>query len=787
MVGNGVQPSTKTTISAATPAQRILEDIGDTDSCAREPIHRPGSIQPHGHLLVFGGGDLRLLQASAHVGDLLGITLEKAFGQPADRLFPGEAGAELCRGLAQVPLREPVQLGVLQCPVGQLQTIAHRSGDAVILELEAVPTEGVRSLESLYPHLRASIQGLQAAATLNELMTRTAAEVRALTGFDRVLVYRFDEQWNGTVIAEDRNETLPAYLDLRFPASDIPEQARRLYTLNRLRLIVDASYQPVPILSPGGGGGGGGRAGGDGGEALDLSFSVLRSVSPVHLAYMRNMGTATSMSISVLSGDRLWGLISCHHAVPRPIPFSVRTACDLIGQVLSIQMMALDRSGEAEHRIALKHVETRLLAHMAASENFVAGLIGAPDDFLKLADAQGAAILFEGRCHRVGRTPSEDTVRRIAGHLGGRGHEEVFATHALSTLMPDAGDCIDTASGVLAISISQLHPSYVLWFRPELVRTVRWGGDPNKPSAVPGTPLSPRTSFETWKETVRWQAVPWRPSEIETVRDFRNAIVGIVLRKAEEMAALIVELQRSNSELTAFSYSVSHDLRAPFRHVTSYAELLRARASEKLDGRELHYLDTIIEAAASAGQLVDGLLQFSHLGRASLTHVAIDMNELVAEVRRLLVTEAGGRDIRWSVEALPEIQGDPTTIRLAFQNLLSNAIKYTRNRADAAIAVGCRTAPDAFEFFVRDNGSGFDMAYVHKLFGVFQRLHREEDFEGIGIGLANVRRIVERHGGRAWAEGEPGRGATFHISFPRSPGRLPVQPPSPIPTSVPPR
>ncbi|MGF7174067.1 ATP-binding protein [Azospirillum doebereinerae] len=734
----------------------------DSEACAREPIHIPESVQPHGHLLVFSGADLRLLRASARAGEALGVELERAFGQTADRLFAGEVGAELCRGLGQAPAREPIQLGVAHLPTGSFQTIAHRSGDAVVLELEGVPSEGARTLESLYPDLRKSIHSLQSATDLGGLMAQTAVAVRALTGFDRVMVYQFDAQWNGTVIAEDRNERLPSYLDLRFPASDIPEQARRLYALNRLRLIADARYAPVPILPPVGEGGGEGEA------PLDLGFAVLRSVSPVHREYMRNMGTAASMSISVMDGDRLWGLISCHHAGPRQPAFSVRTACDLLGQVLSIKMTALDRGDAAEHRIRLKRIEARLLAHMAAAEHFVTGLVEAHDDLLTLGDAEGAAILFEDRCHRIGRTPPEAMIRRIARRLSERGEDEVFATDSLVSLLPEAESCTDTASGLLAISISQLHPSYVFWFRPEVVRTVKWGGDPHKPAAPAGAALSPRRSFETWKETVRLQAMPWRAGEIETARDFRNAIVGIVLRKAEEMAALNVELQRSNSELAAFSYSVSHDLRAPFRHVTSYAELLRARAASKLDTRELHYLDTIIDAATSAGQLVDGLLQFSHLGRASLTFVDIDMNRLVVEVRRLLAPEAEGRAIRWTVEDLPTIQGDPMMIRLVMQNLLSNAIKYTRNRPDAAIRVGCHATPDAFEIVVEDNGTGFDMTYAHKLFGVFQRLHREEEFDGIGIGLANVRRIVERHGGQIRAEGKLEQGATFTVSLPRS-------------------
>ena len=279
--------------------------------------------------------------------------------------------------------------------------------------------------------------------------------------------------------------------------------------------------------------------------------------------------------------------------------------------------------------------------------------------------------------------------------------------------------------------------------------------------------LHPRKSFEVWKETVRGRALPWNTAEIETARDLRNSILGIVLRKAEEVAQLSGELQRSNKELEAFSYSVSHDLRAPFRHIVGYASLLR----EKLEGHEdreaLRYLDTIAESARSAGTLVDNLLHFSQIGRSALHLACISHAALVAEVKEEIARELPPeRHMEWRVRALPEMRGDLPLMRLVWQNLLANAVKYTRNKEHTVIEIGSESNEEETVFFVRDNGVGFDARYVDKLFGVFQRLHRMEDFEGNGIGLANVRRIVSRHGGRTWAEGAVGQGAAFYFSLP---------------------
>jgi light-regulated signal transduction histidine kinase (bacteriophytochrome) len=240
-----------------------------------------------------------------------------------------------------------------------------------------------------------------------------------------------------------------------------------------------------------------------------------------------------------------------------------------------------------------------------------------------------------------------------------------------------------------------------------------------------------------------------------------------VLRKAEELAQLTQELQRSNKELEAFSYSISHDLRAPFRHIVGFSQLLREREKD-LDPKSRHYLDSISESAITAGKLVDDLLNLAHLGRTQLSIKTVDMNKLVQEVRRSLELTLAGRDIAWRIGDLPPAHGDSLLLRQVWTNLIENAVKYTRPRSPAIIEIrgSVEEAGDAF-YMVRDNGVGFDMAYVEKLFGVFQRLQRVEDFEGTGIGLALARRAVERHGGRIWAEGEVDKGATFMFALPK--------------------
>jgi chemotaxis family two-component system sensor kinase Cph1 len=730
-------------------------------NCDREPIHVPGSIQTHGCLLVFAplpSGELVVTQASENAASFLGLKVASPLGATCTQLFGHELNLAFCSELeAKQEAQSNHFLRSLTLPAGrQIDVITHFAGGRLVAEFET-RQEAVNPdfLNTTIVNVVAQLEASNDVPALGRALTR---EIRRLTGFDRILLYSFDDEGVGTVIAEDGNGNLPTMLHLRFPGSDIPQQARRLYLLNRLRIIPDVEYTPSPLIAADGSA-----------PPFDMTYCVLRSVSPIHRDYMRNMGTASSMSISVVIDGALWGMISCHHATPRTVPFIVRSACDVLARVVAAQISAHSRSANFAEAIRLKAIERDLLTYMALEENYLDGLTNHPEKVLELTKSSGAALILNDTCVLMGETPSEHQVKMIAEWLVDSGKPDLFASdHLLSEFQPASG-FTDKACGLLAISLSQVHRFRILWFRPEIIRTVQWAGEPaSKLKALDGTlQISPRESFASWSEMVRDHSEAWSPMQIEAARDFRNAMLLIVLRRAEELADMAAELEFTNKELEAFSYSVSHDLRAPFRHISGFAELLLDDESENLSDKGKRYLTKISDSAQFAGLLVDSLLNFSHIARTRLDQRSFAMEHLVREVwDDVVAQESQGRKMEFHCGPLPEVEGDVQLLRQVWRNLLSNAVKYTRMRDVGRVDIQARQDQAHYIFSIRDNGAGFDNRYAHKLFGAFQRLHRMEEFEGTGIGLANVRRIVGRHGGQTWAEGKVNEGAVFYFSLP---------------------
>jgi chemotaxis family two-component system sensor kinase Cph1 len=732
----------------------------DLSTCDREPIRTPGSIQPHGFLLTLSDA-LVVLQASANLGDWAGRAVRDAIGRPLADVIGEDAALRLAPEFAGGLGQRPHYLGTVTVLSGRhFDVLGHQWDGVTILEFEAVDRAEAADFRHLYPLIGDFMLKVNESAGIESLSEVACQHVRSVTGFGRVMVYRFDRDGHGHVLAESLADGYHSYLGQYFPASDIPAQARELYRLSRIRLIQDANYQAAPLVP---------AVNPVTGQANDLSFAALRSVSPVHLQYMRNMHTLASMSVSLIVKGELWGLISCHNEGPSPVAFEKRTACEQLGQILALCIESREDAQELQFRLDVRSIMVSMLAGLTQGSDFIENLSSVSPELLRFARASGVAIVVDGRVLSFGDTPADGDIDDLVGWLAQHHGGEVYCTDKLSAAWPGGAHTVRNASGLLAMPISRIHRHYLLWFRPEFVRTIEWAGNPHEKEAAPHLPvqLSPRTSFSAWRETIHGASLPWHSGEIELAVEFRSALLGLALERAEQMASLAEELGRANKELEAFSYSVSHDLRAPLRHIVGFSDLLMESSGSEDAQLRQRFLKNIKEAARLAGKLVDDLLSFSQMGRSALHPTTVDMNDMVAACISKLRLETSGRNIEWDIPALPAVWADPTFLHQAMINLLANAVKFTGQRDPAVIRITAEDHPDETVFHIADNGAGFNMDYVHKLFGVFQRLHRMEDFQGTGIGLANVRRILERHHGRVWANAVQGQGATFSFALPK--------------------
>ena len=526
------------------PAFRV-----DLTNCDREPIHIPGAVQPHGVLLALAESDLTVVQASRTATAALGVAPESLLGRPVDQVLAAADAAPLRAAVADGSLSaRPLYLLTVRTPAGTaFDAIAHRHDGLVVLELEPAGQHDAYSVPQLYQAVQGAIRRVESAPTLATMSETVAAEVRRISGFDRVMVYRFDQDWNGSVVAEAKRDDLEPFLGLHYPASDIPTQARELYTRNRLRFIPDRDYVPSPLVPP---------VNPATGRRLDMSHAVLRSVSPIHVEYLRNMGVRASMSISLLKDGRLWGLVACHHyAGPRYVTHDARTACELVGDVLSLQLSAKADAETAAYGVSMVAVRRALAARMSADTADLANALTGPSpNLLDLVQAGGAAVVQGHRVRSVGATPPAADLVRLAQWITDHatdGDGEVWHTDALAQRDASFGPLTATAAGVLAVSLNKGRPHFLMWFRPERVRSVNWAGDPAK-SVVKGDDgvrLSPRGSFALWTQTVRGRAEPWTRAEVRATLDLRHDVVGATLRQAERLADLYDELRASYTQL----------------------------------------------------------------------------------------------------------------------------------------------------------------------------------------------------------------------------------------------
>lgn len=724
----------------------------DLDNCDREPLHWAGAIQPHGVLVACADAPpFAIVRRSANAPDagtldaLLGPDQAAALRAGADR--PGAPGLR------------PVRVAVPADAEPAYEAVAYVADPGTfVVELEPAGDD------SPFERAAAATAALAGAGSVDELLGRAVTALRELTGYDRVWAYRFEPDGHGVVVAEDAMGGLESFLGLHYPASDIPAQARALFLRNAVRVIADVEAPPLAIVP---------ERDPDSGAWLDLSDSGLRAVSPMHVHYLRAMGVRASMSVALVVDGALWGLLSAHHyAGPHRPSAMLRAQAGLLGQIASMQLTLLRDLGDTEERRGLDAAADRVLAGVAGAPRIGAALTERGPDLLGVAAANGALVVLGGDATPVGDVPPAlDTaglVALLAERLAAE-DEDVVALDDLPHAAPDLPGAGGAATGVLAIPLAPARGEWVVWLRGAWEHEVTWGHRDKelvRRSLSGELELGPRESYERWSEQAEGRARPWSAAERGAALRFRQALGTFVLERAEQLAALNAELERSNDELETFAFAAAHDLQEPLRGIHNFASFVLEDHGEALgdDGREL--TGTIVRLAERSSGLLDALLQYARVGRGASAPVDVRLSAAVDDVRRLLAgqIERVGADVRVVADGVVRI--DPSHLEQLLLNLVGNALKYGGTDPQVRVALGAD--PDGTPVLsVEDDGIGIAPEHHELVFAVFRRLHARDQYQGgTGTGLAIVKRIAERYRGSARVVSELGRGARFEVRLP---------------------
>ena len=738
----------------------------DLVTCESEQIHQIGSIQGHGILFALCAETLNIQYVSSNVETMLKTPPEKFIGSYfGNWLFEPDEFAIISDVRAAIqnfvnPFSVKLMIGT---EAYSFNGIANHTADSkqIIVDLEATDLVEQNDLhrngpvDNYFQFVQRSLRLTHTTEGVVETCAVVAEEVRKFTGFDRVMVYRLSEDYSGEIIAESREEELEPLLGLRYPASDIPKQARELYTRNWVRLLRDVDDEPSPIYPP---------AGENSSKPLDLSKSVLRSLSPLHIEYLRNMGVSATLTISIVSDDKLWGLIACHNYSPRFVDYRIRSTCALYGVVLSSQIVTKEfREIEKAESNARAGVATFLRDLSVHDDTLSAFEIYLPS-LLPVFEADGAAFILEDSVTHVGETPPSDVLLRGIKSLSGDQKKSIIYTDSIANHLEEfASD--SKIAGLVLIPISA--NSHLLFFKVECLQTVRWGGNPNEAKREgPSGRLLPRSSFDEWTESVRGRSLPWSPASRIAVDELRSGLAAFIVRRNIELESLNNQLAKKNEQIEEFVFAVSHDLKSPLVTCMGYADALK----DDLESGDLDLMLDSIQRIKKAGVrmsgIINGLLNLCRIGGQQQSLEKLDLSVLVDEIIQASsakVQESGATLRR--VDKLPSVFCDRSDTYRAIENLVVNALNYGCSGDDRRVEIGVgHRIPNMECVYIRDYGKGIEPAYHDRVFEIFQRLSSGKD--GSGLGLTSVKKIMEVIGGQVCLDSDVNKGATFWLCFP---------------------
>lgn len=735
------------------------------DNCQSEPIHVPGAIQQFGILIAY---DLTTKIIKACSENAVQFLPElKDFESSSIKIDSVLSIVESANSNSNDIKSDKRRLVFISLTKNNEKYfgVTYKTNNLQILEIETVRKEK-NELASYLTDLPSMMKDIQAHESLKQLVNFSAQKIKDLTGFDRVMVYQYDEDWDGEVVAEAKEDHLEPFLGLHYPASDIPPQARALYEKNWIRIIPNVHYKPS-ILQP------------KKFQNIDLSDSVLRSVSPIHIKYLKNMGVGASMSISLMINGKLWGLIACHHySGDHLVPLDIRLGCEAYGQLISWHIQTLSAASALKTMATGEETLHHVLEQFSDISHFKQAATKYEKDLMAIFDCTGMVIRLGDEFVSLGKAPDDIFSSAIAKALINRSILDPLVSKEASTI-PELSFVTldDDHAGFMALSLAPKHNYFIICTRPEELQTVNWAGKPNHKIETnfddPNQRLIPRGSFELWRETHKGKSKKWSKETVDLFKKFGLLFVKIVIERKEL-------LEKSNNELKALSQAkdefvamVSHELRTPLNAIIGWTDLA---LSGDLEPQQIpESLKIIQRNARSQNQLINDLLDVSRIisGKMKISVRSMRVSDVVDAVALSFGPAADAKLIKIIThlyEDSDSIIGDADRIQQVVWNLLSNAVKFSPK--NSKIWVSIRRQDSHIVLQVKDQGIGISEENSSKIFGRFEQVDSSISRKagGLGLGLAISKHIVELHGGRIEVESEgENKGTTFNVFFPIAP------------------
>ncbi|GLR18098.1 ATP-binding protein [Portibacter lacus] len=716
----------------------------DIKNCDAEPIRSISRIQSYGILLVTDIEMTKWFHVSENVYEELKSTSLTQF------LLKFLSPSEL-QDLTSENAWKPKSINLNK---KSYLLIKHKDGGLIYLEfeLEAKPSE-----HEFNEALQSSILSISNSPDLNIFLDQVLEEVYKITDYEHIMIYEFDQEFNGLVIRERRADHRPSYLGLKFPASDIPEQARALYFEESIRTIADVNAEQLIIRNnnketPE--------------QGINLSKVHVRGVSPIHLEYLKNIGVTASFSVAIVLENQLWGLIACHHTKANLIDFKKRNSLKFLSNFISSNLKNLNREEIRTKKLTATVNQQEILFNLLDSKNLVHSLIENKPNLLDIINAKGIYLKSQDTSKGSNHLISQEKLDGLVNWLNEKESFDVLAYNKSITVLPtEIYD--DKMAGILVIQLSENTKDYIIFFREAQELEIKWAGNPNKTKTFDKEKgrLTPRKSFEKWIGKTKNTAVPWSDEDIELAHLIKSEIRELLYRKFTELTILNKELDNAYKSLESFTYTVSHDLKSPLRAIEGFTQILAEDYQDKMDEHGLQLLGMISNGVDRMKQFIEDILSFSKLNNDALFFHEINLKNFIFEIWKDF--EIGAPHAQLIIaDQLPKVYGDSRLMHQIFSNLISNSIKYVSKGESPLIRIDCEKDDNYSTFYYSDNGIGIPVKYREKVFELFRRLVSDNEYEGSGIGLSIVKKAVERHGGEIKITDKNGNGSKFIITLP---------------------